>query len=375
VLTEIDAQQWQFTVPTAQPTNVGEPYGNVVVAPLQKAVVPLTTLPSLPTTTTTASTTTTTQTGGSTTSTTGGATTTTSTSITLPTTTTLTIPNPTPPSAADVTAATDADTPVTVTLSGSDLTDCELTFSIVGAPSHGTLGTIANHACSPGLPMSDTASVTYTPAPGFSGNDSFTYVVNDGTSNSSPATVRITVKPQAPPSCATGPVQGCRQPVRSQVGKLGLTDRSPDSRDRLLWKWSAGASTAKDDYGNPRATTNYELCVYDANGRTIARAGAPPDGPSGRSAWRETGSGFQYQQRDHAASGKGSAFKLSLIAGGDGQARIIAHGRGVALDMKPLPATQPVRVQLKNSNGTCWEATYSAPARRNTTGKFSDRND
>jgi hypothetical protein len=40
-LNEIDAQQWQFAVPTAAPTNVGAQYGNVVVAPLQTAVVPL----------------------------------------------------------------------------------------------------------------------------------------------------------------------------------------------------------------------------------------------------------------------------------------------------------------------------------------------
>ena len=33
--TEIDGQQWQFAVPTAQPTNVGEPYANIVRAPLK----------------------------------------------------------------------------------------------------------------------------------------------------------------------------------------------------------------------------------------------------------------------------------------------------------------------------------------------------
>ena len=27
---EIDGQQWQFAVPTAAPTNVGEPYANVI---------------------------------------------------------------------------------------------------------------------------------------------------------------------------------------------------------------------------------------------------------------------------------------------------------------------------------------------------------
>ncbi len=29
-VTEVDGQQWQFAVPTAQPTNVGEPYANTV---------------------------------------------------------------------------------------------------------------------------------------------------------------------------------------------------------------------------------------------------------------------------------------------------------------------------------------------------------
>ena len=36
-------------------------------------------------------------------------------------------------------------------------------------------------------------SFTYSPADGFSGSDSFTYVANDGTVDSSPATVTITV--------------------------------------------------------------------------------------------------------------------------------------------------------------------------------------
>ena len=40
-LNEIDAQQWQFAVPTAAPTNVGDGYGNVVKLPLQTTVVPL----------------------------------------------------------------------------------------------------------------------------------------------------------------------------------------------------------------------------------------------------------------------------------------------------------------------------------------------
>ena len=57
-------------------------------------------------------------------------------------------------------------------------------------PSHGSLGSIDQ----------DTGNVTYTPAPGFSGNDSFTFKVMDNhQAESNVATVSITVKPATPP--------------------------------------------------------------------------------------------------------------------------------------------------------------------------------
>ena len=40
-----------------------------------------------------------------------------------------------------------------------------------------------------------------------------------------------------------------------------------------------------------------------------------------------------------------------------------------------MPVSQPVTVQLKSSDGTCWEATYTAPASANGPGKFVDRSD
>jgi hypothetical protein len=41
-------------------------------------------------------------------------------------------------------------------------------------------------------------NLTYTPAPGYSGADSFTFTVNDGQASSAPATVSITVTPNGP---------------------------------------------------------------------------------------------------------------------------------------------------------------------------------
>ena len=386
VLTEIDAQQWQFAVPTSQPANVGEPYGNVVVAPLQKAVVPIlpVTLPTSSTTTVSTSTSTLptlpTSTSSSSITLPTLPTTTSSSTSTLPTLTTTTtlVPDPTRPSAADVSAVTDQDTSKVLVLSGADLTDCELGFSIVTPPAHGTLGPIADDACSVGLPMSDTASVTYAPGAGFHGSDSFTYRVNDGTHDSSPATVSLTVKAQGPPVCATGLVQGCRKPIRSQGGKLSLRDGSPDAGDAMLWKWVFGAATSKGDFGTPTTTTNYQLCVYDQDGRTIARAGAPPGGTCGaRACWRETRTQFMYRSRDRLPGGgrRASTVTLRLREGPDGKTRIVARGTGPTIDMSPLPAAQPVTVQIKNSAGKCWEATYGAPARKNASGQFLDKSD
>src|SRR5262249_56626181 len=74
---------------------------------------------------------------------------------------------------------------------------CELTFSIVSAPANGTLSSISNNPCSPGTPDTDSATATYTPNAGFHGSDSFTYKVNDGTSDSNVASVSITVNAAA----------------------------------------------------------------------------------------------------------------------------------------------------------------------------------
>ena len=63
------------------------------------------------------------------------------------------------------------------------------------APVNGTLGAIGAPSCTAG---SCTASVTYTPAANYSGTDSFTFTVNDGTATSTAATVSITIANQAP---------------------------------------------------------------------------------------------------------------------------------------------------------------------------------
>ena len=88
----------------------------------------------------------------------------------------------------------------TITLTGSDadgglLPTDPLTFAIVSGsgPSNGSLSAIAQPICSPGVPKTCTAAVTYTPTGDYKGPDSFQFRVKDGIVNSAPATVSITV--------------------------------------------------------------------------------------------------------------------------------------------------------------------------------------
>ncbi|MEY2407595.1 MAG: hypothetical protein QOF48_265 [Verrucomicrobiota bacterium] len=92
------------------------------------------------------------------------------------------------PSAFNFSTNTAYNTGVAITLRGSDPQGSNLTYSIVNPPSHGSLS---------GVPP----AVTYTPANNYGGLDAFTFKVNDGAFDSSPATVSLNVIPPAlPPS-------------------------------------------------------------------------------------------------------------------------------------------------------------------------------
>jgi hypothetical protein len=103
-----------------------------------------------------------------------------------------------PPVAGNTSATTVIGTAVTVTLTATDLETCELAFSVVQAPTSGTLGAVGNQACAAGSPNSDTARITYTTGT-TAGTYSFTYKANDGSKDSNVATVTITVTAPPPP--------------------------------------------------------------------------------------------------------------------------------------------------------------------------------
>ncbi|MTV26698.1 hypothetical protein FTX61_14935 [Nitriliruptoraceae bacterium ZYF776] len=88
----------------------------------------------------------------------------------------------TPPTVADLNLTTAQDTPVEGQLEASDPDGDELTFTF-GEPSNGTV--------TPG----EDGTFTFTPAPGFTGEDTFEVTVTDGRGGSATATVTVTVTP------------------------------------------------------------------------------------------------------------------------------------------------------------------------------------
>lgn len=96
------------------------------------------------------------------------------------------------PVAAGSTGVTDPNRAITLTLSGSDVDgDCPLVFNLVTGPAHGNVSSPTGGACAGGVAS---ATVTYTPAPGYTGADSFSYRATDPPgAQSAPATAAITV--------------------------------------------------------------------------------------------------------------------------------------------------------------------------------------
>jgi DNA-binding beta-propeller fold protein YncE len=97
----------------------------------------------------------------------------------------------TQPVCTGVSVAVPYQTPTPLTLSCADADGKPVGFSIEGGPSHGSLGAVGAGG-----------QVTYTPAAGYSGPDSFTFTAHNEDGTAAPAIATISV---GPPPSTTGP--------------------------------------------------------------------------------------------------------------------------------------------------------------------------
>jgi hypothetical protein len=185
--------------------------------------------------------------------------------------------------------------------------------------------------------------------------------------------------PAATPACGATPQTECRTPSRTGSAALLIKAGTSAEKNLLVWKWTKGPATTKADFGDPTTTDTYRLCIYDGASQLISSATAPAGGVCNASTatpcWSESTTGFSYRDKDRTPDGIQT---LVLREGLVGAARIVLRARGAHLGAPTrFPVVQPVTMQLENGR-TCWQATYSSPALRNTASpsrQFKDKAD
>ena len=182
-------------------------------------------------------------------------------------------PANTAPSATAGSDSTDEDTPVTVTLTGTDGEDDPLTFVITSLPTSGSLsdGTTAISAAPFELVGAD---VTYTPNADYSGSDSFDFKVNDGVLDSATgATVSLTVDPVADGTSLASVIssngsytnKGSRTTLTSNVG----SDEASCRGNRLV------TFAVTDTFGTVRTATGLSSATSTPLGAVSAQLQLP----------------------------------------------------------------------------------------------------
>ena len=185
-----------------------------------------------------------------------------------------------PPVAEDAALTTPQDTAVAVGLSGSDPDGDAVTFAIVAAPSNGTLS---------GTPP----ALTYTPAAGFTGTDTFTFKLTAVGVDSNVATVSVAVTAVDPPVTvppadnATGRMKGqglVDAGIQRAVFDFQLASSAGPSGgygQLAFRRWTRGSQgDEREALGSGRPVDRFVTTVVSA----VAFTDDPSLGPSKRAA-------------------------------------------------------------------------------------------
>jgi cysteine-rich repeat protein len=147
-------------------------------------------------------------------------------------------------------------------------------------------------------------------------------------------------------------VTGCRAALKSI---LLLKDKSPDDKDKLLWKWVKGEPTTQADFGVPTGTTQYALCLHAGTAAAlVADYAIPGDGVK----WTPISTkGYKYTDPGGSSDG---ITKVLLKGSPQDKSKCVVKGKGVGLDDFDLTTlVDPVTVQLINdATSACFESTF-----------------
>ncbi len=266
---------------------------------------------------------------------------------------------------------------VTVPLCGDGVVDAPAEECDPAAPPSCSQGEVCTATCVCALPTAtptSTATATSTA--------SATPTATDTPTATSTATATDTAEPVSPTptetavppgSCAIAPANGCFSAVGSRRWLLRLRDAEGDRPDRLIWKWRGTSSGATGDLGNPTDGTEYTLCLYGGATPTLLTQFELPSATECAGCWKQRSRGFRFRPNSRQELLRRAVFRSDPARA---RAQFKLYARGTDLPLPAMPLQQPVLAQLiKNDGSECWQAQFSAPARKNTARDFHDTAD
>ena len=207
-----------------------------------------------------------------------------------------------PPVAEDLAKATEFETPVDITLEGTDVDKDKLTYEILEQPDagQGVLSALEGD------------QLTFTPAEGFTGEASFTYRASDGSAFSEPATVTITV-------LAEGEVIATPTPTATATP---TASPSPTASPTPSSTPSASSTPTPSSSASPSASVTSSA---SATASETSSASTKPSASSSASATSGTASassssaaplGSDSEDNDDLADTGSNGSLLAMVAGG-----------------------------------------------------------
>jgi hypothetical protein len=231
-----------------------------------------------------------------------------------------------PPTATPQALSVLEDMALGLVLGGSDVDGSAVTFTVLSAPAHGTLtGTAPN--------------LTYIPNLNFNGADSFSFRASDGTLNSTPASVAITVLPVNDAPVATNDTAGSVLSGGSMTIAVLSNDSDVDDPPTNL---SVAAITQAPQHGTAVVSGDGKSIIYTTS---AAFAGADS---------------FAYTARDAAGA-------ISNVATVGINTTLNTTGGLLAPYMAPpkktynLGQVAPLVWQFKNASGNVIESSWVQP--------------
>jgi hypothetical protein len=146
--------------------------------------------------------------------------------------------------------------------------------------------------------------------------------------------------------CEAAPLAGCDTSALKSI--LVVKDKSPDSKDKLIWKWLKGTAV-QGDFADPVNTADYTLCIYTPQG-LVSESVVPPAGGK----WSAISTkGYKYKD---TGTNDGVTKIIVKSNSSPGKTKAQVKGRGANLpDIGPasnpaLDLDLPVKVQLVNED-------------------------